>query len=56
MMASNSKITLLTGPNYNEWALEAKAHLRGLGLWGVTSGVTYYPANETSRSVRIQVR
>ena len=38
MMASNSNITLLTGPNYNEWALEAKAHLRGLGLWGVTSG------------------
>jgi hypothetical protein len=44
MANSNSnRIPLLMGPNYNEWVLEAKAHLQGLGLRGVINGDVTQP-------------
>ena len=38
-----NRIKPLTGSNYNDWAIDAKAYLRGLGLWGVTSGGALKP-------------
>jgi len=43
-----STATLLSGPNYNEWVIEAKAQLRADGLWGVTSGGTPMPLKPMS--------